>query len=384
MAKDQVTLVRPNLFQLSCHQNHGGGKRHVSYLKHSGPPTPQFPQGPPHLTCQDTGLSHYLVCGPIRIIAKRSRAMTNLQLEKRHSRDHKAHLEYLDNRIVPSTVQLNLMPAEVATVHASVQSAQHHEESATAESRIEIRRENRMAEIAERREKALERREARAERIAARHQFSPAVVPESPARQLAAAISTTGAGASGSGQSTGGSPPSGSSTGPGGISSTTMPVTTTPITTAPVSTTPITTAPVLTTPVTTTPVTTTPITTAPVSTTPVTTSPTSASLPLPANASTLLATVYQEFQNGDLPTTNEPGQVEIQGINVGIQIHSSDPTDFASMVANAENLGLQVTIESDSFDIVVGFLPISNLPAIAQLSGSPSITPVFTPQLNLN
>ena len=273
--------------------------------------------------------------------------MTNLQLEKRHSRDHKAHLEYLDNRIVPSTLQLNLMPAEVATVHASVQSAQHHEDSATAESRIEIRRENRMAEIAE-------RREARAEWIATRHQFSPAVVPESPARQLAAAISTTGAGASGSGQSTGGSPPSGSSTGPGGISSPTMPVTTTPITTAPVST------------------------------TPVTTSPTSPSLPLPANASTLLATVYQEFQNGDLPTTNEPGQVEIQGNNVGIQIHSSDPADFASMVANAENLGLQVTIESDSFDIVVGFLPISNLPAIAQLSGSPSITPVFTPQLNLN
>jgi hypothetical protein len=94
--------------------------------------------------------------------------------------------------------------------------------------------------------------------------------------------------------------------------------------------------------------------------------------------------VYEEFQNGDLPTTNEPGQVEIQGINVGIQIHSSDSTDFASMVANAENLGLQVTIESDSFDIVVGFLPTADLPAIAQLSGSPSITPVFTPQLNSN
>ena len=94
--------------------------------------------------------------------------------------------------------------------------------------------------------------------------------------------------------------------------------------------------------------------------------------------------MYQEFQNGDLPTTNEPGQVEIQGINVGIQIHSSDPTDFASMVANAENLGLQVTIMSDSFDIVVGFLPIADLPAIAQLSGSPSITPVFNPQLNSN
>jgi hypothetical protein len=301
--------------------------------------------------------------------AKTSRPMTNLQLEKRHSRDHKAHLEYLDNRIVPSTLQLNLMPAEVATVHASVQSAQHREESPTTESRIEIRRENRMDRIAERREMALERREARTEQIAARHQFSPAVVAVSPASQLAAAISTTGAGASGSGQSTGGSPLSGSSAGPGGVSSPTMPVKTTSVTTALVSTTPVMT---------------TPVTTAPVSTTPVTTSPSSPSLPLPANASTLLDTVYQEFQNGDLPTTNEPGQLEFQGNNVGIQIHSSDPTDFASMVANAENLGLQVTIMSDSFDIVVGFLPIATLPAIAQLSGSPSITPVLNPQLNSN
>jgi hypothetical protein len=40
-------LVRPNLYQLI------GGARHVSYLTHSGPATPQFPQGPPHFTYQD-------------------------------------------------------------------------------------------------------------------------------------------------------------------------------------------------------------------------------------------------------------------------------------------------------------------------------------------
>jgi hypothetical protein len=40
-------LVQPNLYQLS------GGHLHVSYLTHSGPATPQFPQGPPHFTYQD-------------------------------------------------------------------------------------------------------------------------------------------------------------------------------------------------------------------------------------------------------------------------------------------------------------------------------------------
>ena len=52
MAKDQVTLIQPNHYQLSGHQKHGGGNLQVSYLTHSGPATPQFPQGPPHSSPQ--------------------------------------------------------------------------------------------------------------------------------------------------------------------------------------------------------------------------------------------------------------------------------------------------------------------------------------------
>lgn len=84
--------------------------------------------------------------------------MNTLQEDKRRPRDHMAHLEYLDDRIVPSTLEPNVIAAEVATSHASVNSAPQNEESAMAESRIEIS-ENRMVKIAERREKALERRE---------------------------------------------------------------------------------------------------------------------------------------------------------------------------------------------------------------------------------
>ena len=280
--------------------------------------------------------------------------MNTLQEDKRRPRDHMAHLEYLDDRIVPSTLEPNVIAAEVATSHASVNSAPQNEESAMAESRIEIRRENRMVKIAERREKALERREKATERretrlaqFAARHPFSPAVVVRSPVSPL------TVSGSSGSTPSTSGSSSSVSGTGTGNSGSPTTPIPTLPTPTLPV-------------------------TPAPGTPTPVATSPTA---PLPANVSPLLDTVYEEFLNGTLPTTNQPGQVVIQGNNVGIQIHASDPSEFASIVANAESLGLQETTVSDAFDIVVGFLPIANLPAIAQLAGSSSIAPMLSPRL---
>jgi hypothetical protein len=84
-----------------------------------------------------------------------------------------------------------------------------------------------------------------------------------------------------------------------------------------------------------------------------------------------LDTVYTEFQNDDLQTTNQPGQVEIQGNTVGIQIYSSAPSDFAALDAKAERLGLQVTPKLTTSDSVVGYLPIANLPTIAQVAGAP-------------
>ena len=50
------SLVQPNLYQLSGGHYHGG-HIHVSYLTHSGPATPQFPQGPPHFTYHDASQS---------------------------------------------------------------------------------------------------------------------------------------------------------------------------------------------------------------------------------------------------------------------------------------------------------------------------------------
>jgi hypothetical protein len=286
--------------------------------------------------------------------------MNILKQDRRRSRVRKAHLEFLDDRIVPSTVQpAAAVAVEVAQAGASVNSLQQSDESAGAESKIEIKHENHVIKMEERREANLERREARLEKLAARraaaHHFSPAVVVETPAAQAAAILAASKAGQSTSApsQASGSSSSAGSTTMSPGSTMPTTPVTT-PVTTSPGTG----------------------------STTGISSGSGSTSTnPLPANVSVLLGTVYEEYENGDLPTTTQPGQVEIQGTTVGVQIRSSS-ADFNTVVADAESLGLQVTTVSDAYDMVVGYLPIAQLPAAAQLAGAPSITPVLDPTLN--
>ncbi len=66
--------------------------------------------------------------------------------------------------------------------------------------------------------------------------------------------------------------------------------------------------------------------------------------------------------------TGQPGQVEIQGSDVGVQIQISNASDFNTMMADAEGLGLQVTDSSAAYGIVEGYLPIAELPSAAELA----------------
>jgi hypothetical protein len=275
---------------------------------------------------------------------------------KRRSRQRTAALEYLDARIVPAVVHPTVaVAADVAGMHSN----QQPEDVVASESASQIKHEQRVARLAERREAALERREMRdaalAARYAARHHITLAGAVRD---QLISAASTNSTSAtttqstsgsasstSGSTSSTSGSTSAGSGTGstvgtsPTGSTSPTSPVTTPGSTTS--------------------------------------------SNPLPANVSTLLDTVYEEYENGTLPaSTGQPGGVEIQGSDVGIQIQTSNSSDFNTLVADAESLGLQVTDSSAAYNMVVGFLPISALPGAAQLAGSPSITPLLNPVTN--
>jgi hypothetical protein len=265
---------------------------------------------------------------------------------KRHSRGRKAHLEYLDTRIVPATVHPALaVAADVASVHAG----QQPENIVAGESASQIRHEQRLVKLAERREARLERREMRAERLAARYAARHHITLAGPVQdQVIGAASTssksatTTQGTSGPGQSPTGSPPTGSGTGSN-------------VGTSPVGST----AP-----------------TSPVSPT----NPAGSQGPLPANVSALFDTIYEEYESGTLPaSTQQPGQVEIQGSDVGVQIETSNSSEFSMLVADALSLGLQITESSAAYNIVEGFLPISALPAAGQLPGSPSVTPMVYP-----
>jgi hypothetical protein len=282
--------------------------------------------------------------------------MNNLKIDCRRSTGRKIHLEYLDDRIVPSTVQPGLAAAaEVATAHATVNVAEQSQGTATAETKLEIRHENRIIKLEERREAAKEKRDARLEKLAARsaaaHQFSAATIVRAPASQSAASTATS------ANQSPTVTPQIPSGTFTPAFSTGSPPASTTPVT----------------------PVTTTPL---PVSSGSSGSTTSTTSNPLPDNVSTILGTVYEEYQNGALPTSAQPGQVEIQGSSVGVQMRSSNSADFAAMVSAAQSLGLQVTTSSAAYDMVIGFLPISELPAAAQLTGAPAITPLLYPLTN--
>jgi hypothetical protein len=68
MANNQAALIHPNLFQLSGRHHHAGNNLQVSYLTHSGPATPQFPQGPPHFTYQDESQSLSFVGPEVEVV----------------------------------------------------------------------------------------------------------------------------------------------------------------------------------------------------------------------------------------------------------------------------------------------------------------------------
>jgi hypothetical protein len=108
---------------------------------------------------------------------------------------------------------------------------------------------------------------------------------------------------------------------------------------------------------------------------------------LPPNASVTLDVIYDAYIQdpsgfaADLPSTGAADKVVIQGTNVGIQVHDNNPADFANLVSQLQSDGMQITASSASYGMVMGMLPIAQLPAVAGLPGAPSVTPIFQPVL---
>jgi hypothetical protein len=108
---------------------------------------------------------------------------------------------------------------------------------------------------------------------------------------------------------------------------------------------------------------------------------------LPPNVSPTLDVIYDAYEQNpggfpaNLPATDGATLVVIQGTSVGIQVRDSNPADFATFLTDLENAGMQVTIASAQNGTVVGMLPISQLPAVADLPDAPSVAPLFQPIL---
>jgi hypothetical protein len=108
---------------------------------------------------------------------------------------------------------------------------------------------------------------------------------------------------------------------------------------------------------------------------------------LPPNASKTLDVIYDAYvQNSsdfpaNLPATNGANLVVIQGTNVGIQVHDNNPADFNTLVTELQAAGMQITSSSATYGLVVGMVPVAQLPAVAAIPGAPSVTPMFQPIL---
>jgi hypothetical protein len=106
---------------------------------------------------------------------------------------------------------------------------------------------------------------------------------------------------------------------------------------------------------------------------------------LPPNASAVLDVIYDAYTKdptnflADLQSMGAASKVVIEGTNVGIQVHDNNPADFATLVSQLEAAGMQISSSSATYGLVVGMLPIAQLPAVAELSEAPSVTPMFQP-----
>jgi len=106
---------------------------------------------------------------------------------------------------------------------------------------------------------------------------------------------------------------------------------------------------------------------------------------LPPNASPVLGVIFNAYTQdptnflANLPSTDLANKVVIQGSNVGIQVHDNNPADFATLVSQLQAAGMQISSSSATYGLVVGMLPIAQLPAVAGLPEVPSVTPMFQP-----
>jgi hypothetical protein len=107
---------------------------------------------------------------------------------------------------------------------------------------------------------------------------------------------------------------------------------------------------------------------------------------LPANVSVQLQSLYSQYEtyaNSGGGTFSPTGVnlLVINGTNVGIQVKDSNTGDSNTLTTELLSDGMQILVSDPTYGIVEGMIPIAQLPTVAQVPQSVSITPMLNPIL---
>ncbi len=100
----------------------------------------------------------------------------------------------------------------------------------------------------------------------------------------------------------------------------------------------------------------------------------------PQNVSQALLTVYEQYEQnptgftGVSSSSNGASSVLVQGDKFGIVVHDDNASEFQSLVSELEGAGMAISISSTAYGTVAGFLPISEMLAVANFSHTVSIS----------
>jgi hypothetical protein len=103
--------------------------------------------------------------------------------------------------------------------------------------------------------------------------------------------------------------------------------------------------------------------------------------PLSANVAAALQSLYTEYGSAGSgsfkPSQPTDSLLQISGNNVEVSIKIGSDTAFSTALSQLQSDGMQVSSSSSTYGLVDGMLPISELPAAAQLASS--VNPAHPP-----
>ena len=111
---------------------------------------------------------------------------------------------------------------------------------------------------------------------------------------------------------------------------------------------------------------------------------------LPANVGAPLQSLYAQYETYESSGGHGPfsptgaNLLVINGTDVGIQVKDTSTGDFNTLIAELQGDGMQILDSDSTYGLVEGMLPIAQLPTVAQLPQTLSITPMSNPILEMS